>query len=52
MAEEILTIINKDSNNLIHNVNIKLRKNYFKCLKTNTDGKTKTIKAKLLVKGF
>jgi predicted nucleic acid-binding Zn ribbon protein len=46
--------INKDSSNFMRNVNNKLRKNYriLTALNNNSDGKTKTTKAKLLAKGF
>ena len=44
--------INKDATNLMRNINNKLRKNYRILSVTNTEGKTKTTKAKLLSKGF
>ncbi len=44
--------INKDSNNFMRNVNNKLRKNYRILSETNTEGKTKTTRSKLLSKGF
>lgn len=44
--------MNKDSNNIMRNVNNKLRKNYRILTELNTDGKSKTTKAKLLNKGF
>lgn len=44
--------INKDSNNLMRNINNKLRKNYRILMDTNIEGKTKTTRAKLLSKGF
>jgi hypothetical protein len=46
--------INKDSNNLMRNINNRLRKNYriLVGLNTHNEGKTKTTKAKLLAKGF
>ncbi len=44
--------INKDSNNLMRNINNKLRKNYRILTETNIDGKTKTTRAKLMSKGF
>ncbi|GGC82363.1 hypothetical protein GCM10011508_07120 [Flavobacterium lutivivi] len=44
--------INKDATNLMRNINNKLRKNYRILSDTNTEGKTKTTKAKLLSKGF
>jgi predicted nucleic acid-binding Zn ribbon protein len=44
--------INKDSNNFMRNVNNKLRKNYRILSETNTEGKTKTTRSKLLTKGF
>lgn len=45
--------LNKDSNNLVRNVNNRLRKNY-RVLESfkRYDGKTKTTKTKLLDKGF
>jgi predicted nucleic acid-binding Zn ribbon protein len=44
--------INKDSNNLMRNINNKLRKNYRILSEINTEGKTKTSRSKLLSKGF
>jgi len=44
--------INKDATNLMRNINNKLRKNYRILSDTNTEGKTKITKAKLLSKGF
>jgi hypothetical protein len=44
--------INKDSNNYMRNINNKLRKNYRILLELNTEGKSKTTRAKLLSKGF
>lgn len=44
--------INKDSNNLMRNINNKLRKNYRILTELNTTGKTKTTRSKLLSKGF
>ena len=44
--------INKDSNNYMRNINNKLRKNYRILLSLNTDGKSKTTRAKLLSLGF
>lgn len=44
--------INKDSTNFMRNVNNKLRKNYRILSEINTDGKSKTTRAKLLSKGF
>ena len=44
--------INKDSTNYMRNVNNKLRKNYRILSELNTDGKSKTTKAKLFSKGF
>lgn len=44
--------INKDSNNLMRNINNKLRKNYRILSEINTDGKTKASRSKLLSKGF
>lgn len=43
---------NKDSSNLMRNVNNKLRKNYRILSEINTEGKTKTTKQKLLSNGF
>ena len=44
--------INKDSTNFMRNINNKLRKNYRILSEINTDGKSKTTRAKLLSKGF
>ncbi|WP_034893484.1 hypothetical protein [Gillisia sp. Hel_I_29] len=44
--------INKDSTNLIRNVNNSLRKNYRILLDLNPTDKTMTSKSKLLAKGF
>jgi len=44
--------INKDSTNLVRNVNNLLRKNYRILQELNPTDKTKTTKAKLLAKGF
>lgn len=44
--------INKDSNNLMRNINNKLRRNYRILSELNVEGKTKTTKAKLMAKGF
>jgi predicted nucleic acid-binding Zn ribbon protein len=44
--------INKDSTNFMRNINNKLRKNYRILSEINTEGKSKTTKAKLLSKGF
>ena len=44
--------INKDSNNLMRNINNKLRKNYRILSEINVEGKTKTSRSKLLSKGF
>lgn len=44
--------INKDSKNLIRNVNNRLRKNWRILEQLNPDGKTKTTKTKLIGKGF
>ncbi|MEN9907662.1 MAG: hypothetical protein RLZZ540_803 [Bacteroidota bacterium] len=44
--------INKDSNNIMRNINNKLRKNYRILSELNTDGKSKTTRTKLLGKGF
>ncbi|WP_346985555.1 hypothetical protein [Chryseobacterium sp. POE27] len=43
---------NKDSNNLMRNVNNKLRKNYRILSEVNTDGKTKVSRSKLDGLGF
>ena len=44
--------MNKDSNNLMRNVNNKLRKNYRILTELNPEGKAKASKTKLLSKGF
>ena len=44
--------MNKDSNNIMRNINNKLRKNYRILAELNTDGKSKTTKTKLLSRGF
>lgn len=44
--------MNKDSNNYMRNINNKLRKNYRILSELNTDGKSKTTRAKLSIKGF
>jgi hypothetical protein len=44
--------INKDSNNLMRNINNTLRKNYRILMELNVDGKSKTTRAKLFSKGF
>jgi len=44
--------MNKDSTNLVRNVNNLLRKNYRILQELNPTDKTKTIKSKLLAKGF
>jgi len=44
--------INKDSTNLMRNVNNTLRRNYRILSEINADGKTKTTKAKLAGRGF
>lgn len=44
--------INKDSNNLMRNINNKLRKNYRILSEINVEGKTKISRSKLLGKGF
>lgn len=44
--------INKDSNNLVRNVNNRLRKNYRILEELNPVEKTKASKSKLLAKGF
>lgn len=43
---------NKDSTNLMRNINNKLRKNHRILIEINTEGKTKTTKQKLLSNGF
>lgn len=44
--------INKDSTNLMRNINNKLRKNYRILSELNPDGKGKTTRTKLMSKGF
>jgi len=44
--------INKDSKNLIRNVNNRLRKNYRILEELNPEQKTKTTRSKLIEKGF
>ena len=44
--------VNKDSKNLIRNINNRLRKNYKILSDLNTSGKTKVSRAKLYDKGF
>lgn len=44
--------MNKDSNNLMRNINNKLRKNYRILADLNPDGKSKATRSKLLSKGF
>ncbi|HET8885537.1 MAG TPA: hypothetical protein VFM70_04200 [Salinimicrobium sp.] len=44
--------LNKDSKNLMRNINNKLRKNYRILEELNPEEKTKTTKSKLLSKGF
>lgn len=44
--------VNRDSTNLMRNVNNKLRKNYRILNEFNTSGKSKINKSKLLSKGF
>lgn len=44
--------MNKDQNNLMRNVNNKLRKNYRILCELNPEDKTKTTRTKLLSKGF
>jgi predicted nucleic acid-binding Zn ribbon protein len=44
--------MNKDSTNLMRNINNKLRKNYRILSELNLDGKSKTTRTKLLSKGF
>lgn len=44
--------LNKDSKNLIRNINNILRKNYRVLQELNPKDKTKTIKSKLIAKGF
>ena len=43
---------NKDSNNLMRNINNKLRRNYRILVEVNTEGKTKIIRSKLDSAGF
>jgi predicted nucleic acid-binding Zn ribbon protein len=44
--------INKDSNNLMRNINNKLRKNYRILSDLNIEGKTKTTRTRLMSKGY
>ena len=44
--------VNKDSKNLIRNINNRLRKNYKVLSELNTSGKTKVSRARLYDKGF
>lgn len=44
--------VNKDSKNLIRNINNRLRKNYKIISELNTTGKTKVTRTKLYDKGF
>ena len=44
--------VNKDSKNLIRNINNRLRKNYKILSELNTTGKTKVTRARLYDKGF
>lgn len=44
--------LNKDSNNLVRNVNNSLRKNYRILKELNPEEKTKTSKSKMLARGF
>lgn len=44
--------LNKDSKNLLRNINNRLRKNYRILEELNPSDKTKTSKSKLLIKGF
>ncbi len=44
--------INKDSKNLVRNINNKLRKNYRILEDLNPENKTKTVKSKLMDAGF
>ncbi|MES2812261.1 MAG: hypothetical protein V4670_07315 [Bacteroidota bacterium] len=44
--------MNKDSTNLMRNINNKLRKNYRILSDLNPEGKSKTTRSKLLSKGF
>ncbi len=44
--------MNKDSNNLMRNINNKLRKNYRILSELNVEGKVKVSRSKLLSKGF
>jgi predicted nucleic acid-binding Zn ribbon protein len=44
--------MNKDQNNLMRNINNKLRKNYRILCDLNPENKTKTTRTKLLAKGF
>lgn len=44
--------INKDSTNFMRNINNRLRRNYRILCQLNIDGKTKTTRDKLALKGF
>ncbi len=44
--------INKDSTNLMRNVNNQLRRNYRILSELNTEGKSKTTRTRLMAKGF
>ena len=44
--------VNKDSKNLIRNINNRLRKNWRILEELNPDHKTKTTRTKLIAKGF
>lgn len=44
--------VNKDSKNLIRNINNRLRKNYKIITELNTTGKTKVSRSKMFDKGF
>ena len=44
--------LNKDSKNLLRNINNKLRKNYRILEELNPNDKTKATRAKLLIRGF
>ena len=48
----LLTLLNKDTKNLMRNINNILRKNYRILEKLNPEEKTKTSKTKLLAEGF
>lgn len=43
---------NKDSNNLVRNINNRLRKNYRILQELNPEGKTRSTRKKMLEKGF